>query len=498
MKNCKTQDVSEKKKRFRIITASIILILVATGTVLSFSYISNGLKRAFMSSESYFKHIIKQNLSKDADRISLFISSLKENIGLEDQTKEKSLIISTEEEISDIIGDFDFYKNIDWLKDAKLDTKLTENNGLLQGCADLYINEKHITSLNCRADDSFSYVSMPPINNTLLITDLNNSPLKIGKILSVIPEQEILSGIIQRYVNTVLENMEDVEKHNTVVKINGLTQRCQKFSAKIDNGTLKEILEILKNDHYIQSALKNYSKSFATAPEFEKLNDSFTYMLDKYIQKAEGSGDNVTVELYVNNKGEIVGTGFLGKGFTIESLYIKNGEKDGLRLTIQKAGGKRFTLEGGGTVKDKTASGKFTLSMETVEIFNITLQSADINKLSRGIFEGEMIIVLSENVRPFLNGVLKQSADNVRLEITSQSENNRSDFKTFLYNKDKLCMSVNLLSKSNLKAGTEIFSEEAMENSIEFSQWVKEFNMLTLTEKLTEAKVPLSNLLMFK
>ena len=496
MKICKNHKVTVKKSRLKIITVCIILISVSAGTVLSFSYISNGLKRAFMSSESYFKHIIRQNLNDEADRISFFISNVKENIILKNKTEEKSLIISTEEEFSHIIGDFDFYKDIKWLKNIKLDTKFTENDGLVQGSAKLYVNEKHITSLNCTTDDSFTYVSMPPVNEKILIADLNNSPLKTEKMLSAIPDEKTLSVIIKRYVNTVLENIEEVRGNNTAVRINGLTEKCHKLSAKLDGETLKEILEILKNDRDIQSALKNYSESFSTAPEFEKIFDSYTYMLDKYIQKTEEN--NVYIEIYVNSKGELIGLGFLDENYAIETLYIEKRETYGIRLTMQKVGGKRYTLEGGGAVDEKTASGKFSLSMETAEIFNINLQSADKDKLNRGVFEGKLSIALSDNIKPLLTGSLNLSSDNIYLEIISHSGNDDSDFKISLYNNDKLCLSANLLTKSTQKEDIGIFSEEDMKNSVEFSEWVKGFDLVTLTEKLREAEVPLSYLLMFK
>ena len=245
-----------------------------------------------------------------------------------------------------------------------------------------------------------------------------------SSIVSKIPE--LLASpenraLLRQYLDLAFENITNVEKENTVLSVNGVTQKCTEYKAVIDAETIanvvRAVVEQAKTDKTLRALLTDSLQK--TAEQLERLGmhydieqalDSFYDNLDMFKEEAESIavGDSfdrthkIEYSLYVTGGGQIIGRAFSycedgSDGFTVELKMPQSGNGFAFVFAVNELWygdtSAIVSLRGSGKRSGSTVSGVFDLRAEDERVLSLEVQDADLAKLRKGKLSGTYTLV---------------------------------------------------------------------------------------------------------
>ncbi len=257
-----------------------------------------------------------------------------------------------------------------------------------------------------------SHVSRPTAA-TLVLELLSSSD-------TLVPDEELIEKLIPKYVEIIFNEIDDVERTEEEITASGVTQKVTKFTATINEETVKDmlvaVLEAVKEDEDIKTYFVDaFNELKASIPDL-KDEDAQEYWKDacdaiditiENINEAELEKINIEYVTYVNSNGKIVGiecqAWHEGKEvIDISFLKTENGKDIGISAKVEVQGNRVLEMEGSGVDKNDKFTGEIEIEVMGIKLVELTFDEYGVN----------------ESGRP--NGTLELKVNNLNMFIPTQ------------------------------------------------------------------------------
>lgn len=387
----------------------------------------NGLKKAFMSNESYFCSVTEDKLDSIADTFIDGYSKLIKIASASDYEAKISAELEFEDDAEALLDkEFD----AEWLKKSSAEFTTGWNNKNIYMNANLDVNKKDIVEAEFSLDtaNGKAYIGIPTLSKEYAALDLeelfgdefedfSKSVTSAFEIADIYPTEKELRTLYDRYKSIFFNHIEKVklyeDKSFTVegVKMSG----CTKATVELDDEQMRDMLiEMLKtagDDNEIAAIIQRMSASEALADyldalevDVEDIYESFLDEIDEEIERledAEESDEIFRIEAYITSTGDVCALEFAmeedggySKGGTTTAIgyrYAANSPNYGLNLYKNNITSKREKTEelvADGTMSGSKFSGTITYKHNGSDYGSLDFADVNLSSLKKLSLDG--------------------------------------------------------------------------------------------------------------
>lgn len=413
------------------------------------------------------------------------------------------------------------YMDFSFLSRIGLDLDVSMVDELVGYDIALMLANEKIISLSALVNmtSSMVWLAVPELNDTYVKVDVTDMGLDMGSILGsmqnmpdvtgVLPSDEQLSELLNRYLEIALANIKNVTRTATTLELDGLKQDCTEMSVKIyqadaqavlkavaqealEDDDLKEIIENF-TDYYNELMRAQYENmGYGSYWQDIELYSSFVEFLEATLEEMEVSDDELDTEnyieliTYIDDDHNIIGRKLTaGREGNMHYYTVKEGNAFAFEAVIEDAG---FEITGSGTDKSGTVDGEYTLTVQGTDYVVLEVENW---KTSGGSVEGTLRI---EPTAYLMNKIFGGSnalpfAD-IALEIKLDMD-------------DQVYMELNLLGNDALVVGLVLEARTSsaddlrepsnaidLNNQSALMDWVEDMDFDTVFRNMRNAGVP--------
>ncbi len=422
--------------------AALLIVLVVA---LNWASLGNFFKKTFSSPEKYYQWVEKGTAEDAAAMVSnIYADYLLESLNVRDMGGSVSVNLKVGEEGQDAIdslaglaglGRMDF----SWLEDVTLSGEWCSKDDVLQGILGLTVGKTQLLSLDAivDAEGEAAYLAIPELSSMYIgveadeIGDLEDVLEEIADnaedmeaFVKALPEQKQLAKLIEKYIETALGSVEDVEiKKGKTVKAEGISQKCTMLEVSLDGDVLEDMLkavfEKMEDDKDLE---KMFVKAWDALSEIDGLylygmdgDDAWEEIQELCKEAKRGikmsSDFDLTMKVYVDGKGNIRGRSFeysdrYNDAVTVELLNPHKGNRFGYRLAVS-GDGNEIALTGTGKNSGGTVSGDFTfegtIEGRSAEVLDVHAEKFDVDALKQGELKGVFTMKAGSGLKMLTN-----------------------------------------------------------------------------------------------
>ena len=455
----------KKIKIWPLVVALVVLLLIAGGliTFLMRDVIANNIAKSSKTPEEYLKYVVdKQPWDKAFDGYEAAFEQMNE---LGDMKTEGEIRLQMSEDMLEVAEDgiteaiksarrYSYYWDDDELDDIRLDAwrdialkfEFQQGDGGLSAMQAVQLKDKEpILTIEEMYDTakSTAYLRMPQVNEDYASVKLSNflkddeldmvNQLLGGgnKTLNSLPSPKVMKSMYHRYIDAMLDQIEDVDMSNDTFTVNGESIKCTVLSFTMDEELQKAItlalIDEIRNDDDLEDMFYNFVKEASMGQDVDpdEMWDEMIESLENAEQKLDDFEADAEPDLYiyVDNKGNIIGisaveskdellAGYIRKGTKVWFEFSgTSGKKDLFAFTgTGKAGVSGISMEGTIMINDdeeievpfsveniSDKGGTFRMDMEPVCDFIRDKANDDVADDIMDILEGDLVISTQRN-----------------------------------------------------------------------------------------------------
>ena len=502
------EDEKPKKKKKKWIKWSIIGVVIAAltaGTVFAFPYIQNIFFRTTLNEEDYFKHVVKNNVSKFADSFSKSYAEAKE-LYANGQSAYSDIYIEVGDKTKQMVRQYGEGFDIDWLGDVSASGTSGFADGQIYSDLDIKLNGVSIIGLVSLMNNDEMYINYPGLTNKAMRIETPDEMsifTLISELFQIVPDEKVMKELIVRYAMCMVKGIEDVEEENETVKAGDIEQKYLKMTAKIDEGVvvkgIKNVLTEAKNDKDIKKIITDVCNTSTVNQNPDEVYAEFQNGIDELLDdiSMDGSSFGFDFIIWVDLKGDIAGMGVKADDVEIAYINALKGSSLGTLLSI-KTSQFNAAFEGDGTMKSNKFNGEYAVSVNGVEFIDVKVEDIDYKLIKKDIFNGRVVITPSKMAKSMLSGVGNEAtaiiADGKIVFESNTTEKDKNKIELSVYTGSDLMLSLRLDSSITsasipvIDSYIDAYDYEAVE------EWGNQI-LYNLQANLVKAGVPLDNLL---
>lgn len=499
-----------KKKKGLLIGGIIaaVVIIAAVAVALNFKFVSNAVMRSFASPESYYRHVEKQSMGDVIDSgTSIYDNTLMDNLAADQRTVTSDTTITVGEPVRELVESLTG-QDMDWLETVNLNEIITLEDGKLGVNLDASLNGVAIATAEIVTDEGDIYFRVPEIRDDYALIDQRTMAMQgvnmgtqsalttlLQDSSDLLPESDRLSKVLNRYVEVIVDNIEDVEKGSDTLEAGSVSQKYTTLSIHLEGDDLARIIEALcttaLEDDDLKEILGAAAETAGSDPDdvWEELVDELEYAMDN----ADRIADRVELDMtvYVDGKGDIRGrTVVINDYMKLEYAAPEDGSKYGIRLAVSQDDYEQFVFEGDG----KNKEGSFEMAVEGLHILDVSATDFDRDDLKNGYLNGSFDISLSSFVSNQLGseldigGLRGLDLRDIHLLLDSSASKDKSNIALRLMLGDEEYLAVTLDTKASGGGKVDVPAD-----SMSAESWVQKINATNLDsilDHLEDAGVP--------
>lgn len=405
------------------------------------------------------------------------------------------------------IGDMSFLSKIN----LSMDVSMKDDMEKMQ--MTLGLNGQQIVTLNMlmKMADSIMYVAAPELNDGWIKFDMGemmpagsasgmmNSAATMTALADALPDAETLTKVLDRYLNLVLPELDNVEQTDTKLELYGLEQECTALTLKIYEADALAIAKAVLNTAKDDADLKKIIEDVAKAVEdmagedigadgaYIDFKEGITDALDELNSITETDTENpITLVTYVDKNHEVIGCMLKmsaqdsDRG-TFYGYSITEGDKFAVEVAIPSDvdDSDDFKLSGNGTKADGKTNGTYTITMNGKDYLKLKVEDLTAESGTLTLTPTEtMVYDLGLNALPFKNLAVQVKLGGDGMELNVLSENK---LLAGLALKAIQSAGPNLSEPSN---ATDAMDSAAMQS------WAEKLDLTKVLDNLEKAGVP--------
>lgn len=502
-----------KKKKWLPILISVVAVITAAAILVGafFNQIKGFYLKNFGNAEDYFKYVELQELKNYAHDFTDIYGKLIGNYG-EDTAAETEIKLNVSEEALDTLKTYTGAEiDLDWLNDIVIKNNSNIKDNIYSNKVGLEISGKKIidlsTILNMEKQEAFigiltlSDKYLKVLNDESEIPEQYKEILTNGEYLEVMPSEEELDALIDKYLEIAIDNIDDVEKSKDTIEVDDIEQKVTVLEIEIDEKTAakiaKDVLKEAKKDKDIKKIIDDVAEYLEDieliddADEvYDDYKDGIEELLDSLDKEEYDNEQKLTIIDYVDNSHKVIGRTIEFDGEEIISyVTAKDGDEFATKLVCQDV-----VIKGDGTEKKDVINGKYSIIVDKKEYLEFTVTDYNDSKIDDGIIKGKILI------KP-----TKKALEELDLENTVSSTFGLLDLGLeldFETTEDTAKLSVNIVSKNKTLFGISINSKEKEPQTVKLpdddktyeiddaEEWASELDLTKITDALKKAGVP--------
>lgn len=420
----KSEKPKKGGKKFIIIgaVAVVVLVLLFSSSSLAHFFMSN-----FASPEKYYQYIAKQQAEEVIDTYMVYYENyVLDLLSITDKSMEADVTVELGEDMQDLLG----YAGVDlsWLDNVTLGVNANAKNLGISGGLELAVNKTDVLSVNAIMDcnEEEVYLQIPELNKTYLGASFSDLGIEFDdeywemfeSISKYMPASKDLDKLLTKYAEIALECIEDVEKDKETLKAEGISQKCTALEVTIDSDTLQDMLEAvleeMSEDKDLEDLVKKtleVSEEFDADLDVDDAYDEFLDLIDEMlddIDDVDMGDEEIVMTLYVNSKGEVIGSEMEMTGMTVSYAMPKQGSKFGFEYVIEYSDyydEVKISIEGSGKESGSKLSGEFEVKVDTYSVLDVVVEDYDVDKAKKGELVGSFTISPSKSLETLLSAM---------------------------------------------------------------------------------------------
>lgn len=366
----------KSKKKFAILGAIIAVLAIAgVAGAMNSARIANFFKSKASSPEEYYQYVEKKNRDQGVDSITKSYDNMRDNLSKSDQAQKMTCKVELGDTLKSLLATYG-------VESAEIVSEGKKDGSVVSGKAVLKVNDKDALSYNTYLDydKQEGYMQIPELSESYLDMsgifsqggeELKNLYSIMGNIGQYLPETKSIEKILNRYTDSVIENLKKVKRSEGTLKANGVSAKYTKLTVSCKGEELynicKDVLNELQKDNEVKEILDTVDST---------VNEQFQAALTKAIEELESAKEDfvsadgeMTMDVYVDEEANIVGRVITIKadGDTVEikECMPQKGSKFGYEMAVTTEGVTYFSVTGDGTKKGGKLSGEFSLSVDS-------------------------------------------------------------------------------------------------------------------------------------
>lgn len=508
-------DMSKKKKKVWLpilITVLAVIAAAAVAVAIFFTEIQGFFLKNFGSAEDYFKYVELQELKNSTHDITDYYGKVVDSFG-KDSASEGKIKLNVSDEVLDLAKNYvgpDM--NLDWLKNIAINQKINVKDDVYLSETGLEISGKTIVDLTTIANMSKQefYVAILSLSDKYLKLEAGNNAAAIDyqkflyddEFLKALPSDDELDKILDKYLEIVVDELNDVEKSKDTLEIGGIEQDVVVLEFNLDTKTAikiaKNVLKEAKNDKDIKKQLDSIAKYLKKEGLLESTNELYggykegiEDLLDEINELDYENEDVVTIIDYVDKSHKIVGRTIEVKG--IEIFYYataKDGDDFASELVCRN-----FVIKGEGTEVKGVVNAKYTVTVATKEYATISVTDYDDSKIKDGILSGKI------SVKPTKEALKLAIPDSsvlsaielldLGLELDFASTEETEKLSVNVISKDKTFFGITIEVTETEPQKVSLPERDKTMDSTMADEWASELDLTKITAALKEAGIPI-------
>ena len=420
------------------------------------------------------------------------------------------------------LADQDMDMDLDWLKTIGLNMQTVTAKDIMKLSLCASLGDTYVASGEMIMDmaGGMAYLAIPELSNKYLAAEMDMAGMssvgvaeqleQYAEMVNALPSEEKLNAMLTRYLNTVLEELDDPTTSSATLSYGGVSQSVDANIYSINRSDVLDIaeavLKAMQNDKDLEAALDvfgqwynqqqaevydDYGDTWVEVDFYQELMDGIDETLEDLGEARQTLEDAKFLEIIAYSSNDSL------VGFAIEMYQDTYSAMGITAYSITSGSNTAFYADvmgvqfaGTGTVSGGKCSGVYTLTANEEKLLTMELKNFDKNVLRKDELKGTVILSLSDSLiwQMDMEGLISEQT---KLEIVLDITEAKSDIKLNVYNGNKLVLGLALIGKM-VSAGNisvpsntvDTTNENAMQN------WAENLSFDTVLGNLRKAGVP--------
>lgn len=478
-----------------------------------------------LSTPEYFKALELNNANGLVDTLSAVYGALAQSSNTANYGGEMDVSLQVgdmvlqmlEDNYSAMSGDnmdFSFLSKINLELDLNVKDKMQQmdmavglgNNHILTICTIMDLSD-FTTWVGCpELSDIFAEMNLTQTAGQMGGMAVNTATMQTANALvEALPSEQEFNTLIKRYIEVALQSLENIERQEITLELDGLKQNCSALAVKIYEkdalNMVKAVLNTAKSDSELKSIIDEFGVAFnkLMKESYEQaggrwteidLYNGFTMAVEEALDTLETEAEDLDTEEYIELTTYVDSAhNIIGRKLAIERNELHYYTvTDGNAFSFDAALGP-VKVTGSGTNKSGQIDGTYTLNVEGSNLLKLEVEGWSANGSNvKGTLTLEPSAELVNRVFGSANAL--PFAD-IALELKIGSDDNGSEFEINLLSNETLLVGIAMSAKTSSGGSIQKPSQTFdFTNQYELQNWVMSMDFDQLIQNLRKAGVP--------
>jgi hypothetical protein len=481
------------------------VILVVAAVVLHASALTNLAMKTFASPASYYQYVEAKSLgSTVSTAASLYDVVLRDNLQIDDRGVSLDATLTLEDSGKTLLTAYTG-EDLSWFSSLGLSIDANSKGDLSSSAASLSLGSDQLISCNVITDlDAKAlYLQVPELSQDYAEISLedyledayyyydSDSMDEVFDTLTTLyersPDKATVEKLLNRYIKTVLDCLDDVEKDTDTLSAQGVSQKYTTLEVTIDADMLQDVMENVLEEMLEDEDLKEIILNFAELGEAEGIDpddvyEEFTDALEELLDELDMLGyydmDDIVMTVWVDGSGEIRGRKIEYEDVDLYYAMPKDGKDFGLELSYSD-GYEDAALTGSGTISGGKLSGSFALTESATPLVFLKVEQWDTDKLQDGYLSGTFTISATSALN---NSILSS----YYLTITADTAKDSADYEISVSTDSTRLCTLALSTKSGSASGR----VKAPSDTVSLERWANSVDLTGFLSSLRDTDLP--------
>ena len=299
-----------------------------------------------------------------------------------------------------------------WLETIALDMDVSMIDGNQAIDTELLLNDGHIATAKVFADVSnmMQYMQIPELSESYLgglltmtgeaeAYEMYDESMQMyldmmADITSYIPDSAVVETLLERYLNIIIDGMQEGASVEEAVSLGGIEEACTMYEGNLFVEDLIAVAETLlttaRDDQELKNLIETYAVESSEEDLYAEFQDSINDALDELAveESAAEADEYFSSRIWVNAENEIVAREFALMDGAYEDFMItwenpQAGDESALLLEIYSEGS-AITLTGTTQTTDGMKRGSYIFAIDYGVIANVEMENYDVAAAEAG------------------------------------------------------------------------------------------------------------------
>ncbi len=326
-----------------------------------------------------------------------------------------------------------------------------------------------------------------------------------------LPDEATINKLLNKYIGIALEQIDDVEKLETTLTVDGLSQNATELRAKIGPKTIADVciavLKEVRNDKELKNVVKDVFDAIAEpagvagSVDFEQIYSMLQGEIDALVEDMEKSLETMDEEtlkefigysLYLDGNGAVIGRELdmsaIGTDVPVYYYNVTEGSEVAFEMNLADS----LTIKGEGSINGNLTSGTYVFAAQGVDMLNLEIIDAATNGDLKGTYRLSLCKGFADMVAQEMNdstaaSIISQVA--LEMKFDGNGKTSSGEVGIVVAGTPMLSITYNMTSVNGGKINMPSGGYDGT-NENDLMNWVSTFKFDTIANNLKRTNMP--------